>query len=315
MDSSKEHTYAEATNLALAEAMRVDPRVVLIGENVSQGGPFGTTTGLREQFGVDRVVNVPGNQAIDRALALAAEGRYPAVDLSWRDLLGAGLIAFMDYVARAARQPSDKVGMPLALRTQATPAEDGTPCPLEAWLPGMPGLRVAVPSIPSDADRLLRSAIRHDYPSVVIESHDLSEVRGPLGGTDIAPAGKVKVLRVGGDVTIVATLRLVHEALAAAEELAGQGIEMEVIDPRWLAPLDLEGILESARRTHHLVVAQEGAWPGTGGVTIAALVQEHAFPDLLVLVVRVGGESQAPGGRLGRLDIMEAVLRSRAGVH
>jgi acetoin:2,6-dichlorophenolindophenol oxidoreductase subunit beta len=303
-----ERSYAEAANLALAEAMRGDPRVVLVGENVSGGGPFGTTAGLRDQFGAERVLDVAGGEVMDRALTLVQEGRYPAVDLPWPELLRSGLGQLLGYVAKAARQPQDKVGMPLSLRTQDATAEDGTPCPLESWLPGMPGLRVAVPSIPSDADRLLRSAIRHDYPSVVIESRDLHETRGIVGGKDIAPAGHVKVTREGRDVTVFATLRMVPEALAAAEELAGRGIEVEVLDPRWLAPLDLDGILESVRRTRHLVVAQEGAWPGHGGTTIAALVQEQAGEALEAPVARVDG---GKGGRLSRSDVMAAVLRAQ----
>lgn len=290
-----EVSYAQAAYLGLRDAMRADPRVTLFGECVSEGGPFGSAAGLLGEFGTERVVDTPAAGAVASAIEAATRGAYPVVDVSLQRLLTSGLDLLVEYVARFSRHGDGPAGMPLAIRTQlggVDRSEAGQHYGLEACLQHLSGLRVAVPALPSDAYRLLRSAIRHDYPTAIVEDPTLYERRGLFRPPGHAAAGKAKVMRAGRDATVIATSRMMFESLEATDELAGQGIELEVIDPRWLMPLDLETILDSVRRTRHAVIAHESDSSGGFAAELAALIQEQAFGELAAPVLRVSAGAQ-----------------------
>jgi pyruvate dehydrogenase E1 component beta subunit len=287
-----ETTYLEATRLALATAMRADPRVLVLGEDVAEGGPWGGTAGLAEEFGAARVRNTPISEAAIAGVAIGAaqSGLRPVVEIMFIDFVTLALDQLVNQAAKAHFMSGGQLTCPLVLRTQGGAGQRGGAQhsqSLEAWLTHVPGLKVAMPSSAADAAGLLTSAIADDNPVVVIENKTLYFRRGPVSTTPV-PLGRANVVRRGRDVTVVALSRLVPEAVAAADELAADGIDVEVIDPRTLVPLDLETIAASVSRTHRLVVAHEAVEHGGAGAEIAAQVQHRCFDDLDAPVERVG---------------------------
>ena len=287
-------TYLEAITSTLAEAMRADPRVLVIGEDVAEGGPWGATAGLAEEFGAERVRNTPISEAAIAGIAVGAaqSGLVPVVEIMFIDFVTLALDQLVNAAAKAHFMSGGQLTVPLVLRTQGGAGQRGAAQhsqSLEAWLTHVPGLKVAMPSTAADVAGLLASAIADPNPVVVVESKTLYFRREEVAVRAApVPLGRASVVRAGSDVTVVALSRLVHEALAAAEELAAEGIEVEVIDPRTLVPLDLETIAASVRRTHRLVVAHEAVAHGGFGAEIAAQVQAAAFDDLDAPVERVG---------------------------
>jgi pyruvate/2-oxoglutarate/acetoin dehydrogenase E1 component len=287
-------TYVKAVNATLAAAMREDPDVFVIGEDVAEGGPYTATAGLAEEFGVERVLNTPISEAAICGVAVGAAqaGRRPVVEIMFIDFITLALDQLANAAAKAHLMSGGQLTVPMVLRTQGGAGQRGAAQhsqSLESWLVHVPGLKVVMPSRAVDAAGLLRSAIADPNPVVFIENKALyfrrEEVPDDAGAV---PIGRAETLRPGRDVTIVALSRLVGEALAAAERLAQEGIEAEVIDPRTLVPLDLEAILESVRRTNRLVVAHEAVEHGGFGAEIAAEVQEAGFDHLDAPVERVG---------------------------
>jgi acetoin:2,6-dichlorophenolindophenol oxidoreductase subunit beta len=290
---TSETTYLGAITSTLAEAMRTDPRVLVIGEDVAEGGPWGATAGLAEEFGVERVRNTPISEAAVCGIAVGAaqSGLRPVVEIMFVDFLTLALDQLVNAAAKAHFMSGGQLSVPLVLRTQGGAGQRGAAQhsqSLEAWPAHVPGLKVAMPSTAADMAGLLASAIADPNPVVVVESKTLYFRREQLVGRPTVPLGRARVVRAGRDVTVVALSRLVHDAVAAAEELAMEGIEVEVIDPRTLVPLDLETIVGSVRRTHRLVVAHEAVVHGGFGAEIAAQVQAAAFDDLDAPVERVG---------------------------
>jgi pyruvate dehydrogenase E1 component beta subunit len=287
-------TYLQAITSTLAEEMRGDERVLVIGEDVAEGGPWGATAGLAEEFGVERVRNTPISEAAICGVAIGAaqSGLRPVVEIMFVDFLTLALDQLVNQAAKAHFMSGGRLTVPLVVRTQGGAGQRGGAQhsqSLEAWLAHVPGLKVAMPSTAADVAGLLAAAIADPNPVVVVENKALyfrrevlPERREPL------PLGRAAVVRPGRDVTVVAFSRLVHEAVAAADELAESGIDVEVIDPRTLVPLDLETIVASVRHTHRLVVAHEAVRTGGFGAEVAALVQEAAFDDLDGPVGRVG---------------------------
>ncbi len=289
-----ETTYLEAIRSTLAEAMRTDPRVLVLGEDVAEGGPWGATAGLAEEFGTERVRSTPISEAAICGIAIGAaqSGLRPVVEVMFVDFVTLALDQLVNQAAKAHFMSGGQLQVPLVLRTQGGAGQRGGAQhsqSLEAWLTHVPGLKVTMPSTAADAGGLLASAIADPNPVVFVESKTLyfrrEEVADDAGPV---PLGRARVVRPGRDATVVALSRLVHESLAAAEELAAEGIEVEVIDPRTLVPLDLHTIVESVARTHRLVVAHEAVAHGGFGAEIAAQVQAAAFDELDAPIERVG---------------------------
>ena len=289
-----ETTTLEAIRTTLAEAMRTDERVVVLGEDVAEGGPWGATAGLADEFGAERVRNTPISEAAicGVAIGLAQSGVRPVIEIMFVDFVTLALDQLVNQAAKAHFMSGGQLSAPLVLRTQGGAGQRGGAQhsqSLEAWLTHVPGLKVVMPSTAEDAAGLLRSAIADPNPVVYVENKTLYFRREAVADRrPEVPLGRARVARPGRDVTVVALSRLVPEAVAAADELAAEGIEIEVIDPRTLVPLDLESIVASVARTHRLVVAHEAVAHGGFGAEIAAQVQAAAFDELDAPIGRVG---------------------------
>jgi acetoin:2,6-dichlorophenolindophenol oxidoreductase subunit beta len=290
-----ETTYIRAITSTLADAMRADERVFVLGEDVAEGGPYTATAGLAEEFGAARVINTPISEAAITGVAIGAaqSGMRPVLEIMFIDFITLALDQLVNSAAKAHFMSGGQLTVPLVLRTQGGAGQRGAAQhsqSLESWLTHVPGLKVVMPSRPSDAAGLLASAIADPNPVVFIENKTLYFRKGDVEEPAApVPIGEAVTLRQGSDVTIVALSALVHDALAAAGRLAAEhGIEAEVIDPRTLVPLDLETIVESVERTGRLVVAHEAVEHGGFGAEIVAQVQAAAFDFLDAPIVRVG---------------------------
>src|SRR4051794_12973859 len=289
-----ETTYVRAINGAMARAMREDPAVFVLGEDVAEGGPYTTTTGLAEEFGTERVINTPISEGAITGVAVGAaqSGMKPILEIMFIDFITLALDQVANQAAKAHLMSGGQLTVPLVLRTQGgagyrSGAQHSQS--MEAWLTHIPGLKVVMPSRASDAAGLLASAVADPNPVVFVENKTLYFKKGEVADDPEPIAiGEAAVLRSGEDVTIVALSRLVDDALTAAERLAADGIEAEVIDPRTLVPLDLDRIVESVKRTNRLVVAHEAVEHGGFGAEIAAEVQAAAFDHLDAPIQRVG---------------------------
>ena len=271
-----ETTYVKAINAALAQAMREDERVIVVGEDVAEGGPYLATEGLSEEFGRERVRNTPISEGAVCGIAVGAAqaGLRPVVEIMFIDFITLALDQLVNQAAKAHFMSGGQLSVPMVLRTQGGSggrAGAQHSQSLEAWLTHIPGLKVAMPATAADAAGLLRSAIADPNPVVFVENKSLYFRRETVpDAPEPVPLGRAQVRRRGRDVTIVALSRLVGEAMTAAERLAADGIEAEVIDPRTLVPLDLETIADSVRRTGRAVVAHEAVRTGGFGAELAA---------------------------------------------
>jgi pyruvate dehydrogenase E1 component beta subunit len=288
-------SYVSAVREALRQCMTEDDRVFIAGEDVGgYGGVFGTTRGLLADFGERRVVDTPISEAAIAGLAVgaAATGLRPVVEIMFMDFIGCCMDQVCNQMAKMRYMFGGKATLPITLRTMA--GAGGSMAAqhsqsLEAWLCHLPGLKVVMPSNAYDAKGLLISAIHDDNPVVVVDN------KQSLGATAEVPEsmfevpiGAARVVRAGSDATVVATGRMVAETLKAAEELAGDGVSLEVIDPRSLQPFDIDTVLTSIARTHRCLVVHEAVRFGGIGAEIAAEVQELAFDELDAPVHRVG---------------------------
>ena len=289
-----ETTYLEAITSTLAEEMGRDERVLVLGEDVAEGGPWGATAGLAEEFGVERVRNTPISEAAIAGIAIGAaqSGLRPVVEIMFIDFLTLALDQLVNQAAKAHFMSGGQLSVPMVLRTQGGAGTRGGAQhsqSLEAWLTHIPGLKIVMPSTAADAGGLLASAIEDPNPVVFIENKTLYFRREQVEDEiEPVPLGRARVAREGGDVTIVALSRLVGEALSAAERLAAEGVGAEVIDPRTLVPLDLETIVGSVEKTNRLVIAHEAVEHGGFGAEILAEVQAVAFDHLDAPIERVG---------------------------
>jgi acetoin:2,6-dichlorophenolindophenol oxidoreductase subunit beta len=290
-------TYVKAINGALHGAMAADERVIVVGEDVAEGGPFTATAGLAEAFGTERVLNTPISEAAICGLAVGAaqSGLRPVLEIMYVDFLTLALDQLVNAAAKAHGMSGGQLTVPLVLRTQGGGGQRSAAQhsqSLEAWLAHIPGLKVVMPSRAIDAAGLLRSAIDDPNPVVFVENKALyfrrEDVPDGAPESDSVPIGRARIARRGRDVTIVALSRLVGEALAAADRLAAEGIEAEVIDPRTLVPLDMAAIVASVERTNRLVVAHEAVRHGGFGAEIAAQAQLAAFDFLDAPIERIG---------------------------
>ena len=287
-------TYAEALREALRNEMKRDPRVFLLGEDIGVfGGTFGVTKGLLEEFGEDRVRDTPISETAITGVAIgaAATGMRPVAELMFMDFVTVAMDQLVNQAAKMRYMFGGKITIPMVLRM---PAGAGIQAAaqhsqsLEAWFTHVPGLKVVYPSTPKDALGLLISAIRDDNPVVFVEHKVLYSMKGEVPDTnEPIPLGVADVKREGEDVTIVATGLMVHKALKAAEELAKEGIEAEVIDPRTLFPLDKETIYSSLKKTHRIVIVTEEVKRGSWAGELAAMIAEKMFDYLDAQIVRV----------------------------
>ncbi len=290
----RELKYWQAVNEALFEEMARDARVTLAGEDVAQpGGPFGASRGLLDKFGPWRVKDTPISEAAIAGLAVggALAGLRPVVEIMFVDFLCLAMDQVVNQAAKTCYMSGGRLPLPMTIRTLCGAGRNNGPQHsqnLEAWFCHVPGLKVVWPSTPADAKGLLKSAIRDDNPVIVIDSLSLWTSKGVVPGGDVlTPIGKAQIRRSGTDATVVAAGSMVLRALAAAERLAGQGIETEVIDLRTLSPLDRDTILASVAKTHRLVIAHDAVKPFGFGAEIAAMIAEEALEELDARVKRV----------------------------
>ncbi len=306
-------TLAEAVREAIHQEMARDERVFVMGEDVGLfGGPFGVTRGLIDEFGPERIRDTPicENGFFAMAVGAALAGMRPIVEVHYSDFIVCAMDAIVNQAAKMRLMSGGQASVPLVMRapTGSTTRGPTHGQSLEAYFMHTPGLKVVCPSTPYDAKGLLISAIRDDNPVLLFDHRYLYGSRSPGGKykSDWAgikslethvpeeeytiPFGEADIKREGGDVTVVATMLMVHKALMAAEELAEEGVELEVIDPRTLVPLDKETILRSVEKTNRLVVASEDARTCGVSAEIAAIVSEEAFDYLDAPIRRVASQ-------------------------
>ena len=290
----------DAVRDALESELAADERVFVAGVDVGDGGNvFGLTRGLRARFG-DRVRDTPISEMaiVGLAVGAAMAGMRPVVEVMYLDFLGVCLDQLLNQAAKLPFMTGGAAEMGLTVRTQfGAGRSSGSQHSqsLEALLAHIPGLTVVMPSTPSDTYGLLRAAIEDPNPVVFIENRLLYGMKGPQPGADhVVPLGRSAVVREGSDITVVSVSRMVHEALAAAEELAAEGVSVEVIDLRTVAPLDLEPVLDSVHKTSRLLIAHEAVVPFGIGAEIAATVAREAFWDLDAPIERVGAAATPP---------------------
>ena len=294
--SVRELTFGEAIREALAEEMRRDPRVVLLGEDVAEAGtPFKVLKGLVDEFGKDRVVDTPISEAGFTGLAVGAAmaGMRPVVDIMFGDFLALIMDQVANQAAKIHYMSGGKWKVPMVIRatmgaTRRSAAQHSQS--LHAWPSHVPGLKVAIPSTPYDAKGLLKAAIRDDNPVVIFEDKiSYAKVKGPVPDEDyVIPLGVADIKREGRDISLVATSSMVQVALGAAAMLEEIGISAEVVDPRTTWPLDEKTLIESVRKTSRCIVVDEGYY--RYGITgeIASVITEGAFYDLDGPVRRLG---------------------------
>ena len=291
----RELTFAQAVHEALAEEMRHDPRVCILGEDVAEAGtPFKVLSGLVEEFGKDRVIDTPISEAGFTGVGVGAAmtGMRPVVDIMFGDFLTLTMDQMVNQAAKVHYMSGGTWKVPMVLRTtlgatRRSAAQHSQS--LHAWLSHVPGLKVVMPSTPYDAKGLLKSAIRDDNPVVFFEDKMMYKVKGPVPAEDYTiPFGVADIKRAGTDITLVGTSSMVQVALGAADLLEQEGISAEVIDPRTTWPLDERTLVESAKKTSRAMVIDEGY--GRYGVTgeIASVISEGAFFHLEAPVRRMG---------------------------
>ena len=295
----REITLSQAVNEAIAEEMRRDPDVFVIGEDVAEAGtPFKVLTGLVGEFGTDRIVDTPISEPGFAGIAVGAAitGGRPIVDLMFGDFLGLIMDQIANQAAKTHYMSGGKLKVPMVLRTnmgatRRSAAQHSQS--LHAWVCHIPGLKVAMPSSAYEAKGLLKSAIRDNNPVIIFEDKMMYQEKAPVPEEEyLIPLGEAAVLREGRDITLVATSSMVQVAQKAAEMLARDGIEAELVDPRTLVPLDEGTILSSVRKTSRAIVIDEGYQSFGVTAEIAARIAEKAFYDL-----------DAPVQRMGAMDV------------
>ena len=292
----RELTFVAAAREGLAEEMERDPTIFVVGEGIGpRGGNFQTTLGLYEKYGPERLRDTPIAERgfVGLCTGAAASGARPIVDFMFVDFILDAVGELLNQTSKLQYMSNGRLKMPIVLRGcigvggAAATHHSGSYFPLFV---NQPGLRVVVPTTPADAKGLLKSAIRSDDPVVFLEHKSLLNRKGLVPeGEHLVPFGQAAIARAGTAATIVAVGGMVPKSVEAADELAGEGVEVEVIDPRTLAPLDIDTILESLHKTGRLLVVDETYAPCGIGAEIAAQVMERGFDDLDAPVRRLNG--------------------------
>ncbi len=295
----REITFAEAIREALAEEMRRDPRVFIMGEDVAEAGtPFKVLSGLVEEFGVRRVVDTPISEPGFSGLGVGAAmtGMRPVIDLMFGDFLTLAMDQIVNQAAKVHYMSGGKMRVPIVFRTtlgatRRSAAQHSQS--LQAWMSHVPGLKVVMPSTPYDAKGLMKTAIRDENPVVFFEDKMMYKLKGPVPAEEYTiPFGVADVKRVGNDITLVATSSMVQIALGAAQKLKDIGIDAEVIDPRTTVPLDKQSLIESAKKTSRAIVIDEGYERYGVTAELASVIADGAFYYL-----------DAPVKRMGAMDV------------
>jgi acetoin:2,6-dichlorophenolindophenol oxidoreductase subunit beta len=295
----REISLAQAVKEALAEELRRDPAVFVLGEDVAEAGtPFKVMSGLVEEFGPERVIDSPISEAGITGVGLGAAmtGMRPVVDIMFGDFLTLVMDQLANQAAKVHYMSGGRLKAPLTVRTtlgatRRSAAQHSQS--LHAWPAHIPGLKVVLPATPYDAKGLLKTAIRDDNPVVVFEDKMMFATKGPVpAGEYTLPFGVADVKREGDDLTFVATSSMVYVALEAAERLAQDGVSVEVVDPRTLVPLDREALVASASKTGHVIVVDEGHQSYGASAELAAVIAHGAFWEL-----------EAPVTRLAAMDV------------
>ena len=292
----REITYRQALNEALNEEMERDRSVFLMGEDVAvYGGAYGVTLNLMQKFGEKRVRDTAISEAaiIGAGLGAAITGMRPVVEIMYIDFMGICLEQIGNQVAKIRYMFGGKTRVPLVIRTEGGAGRTlgaHHSQSLESWFLHVPGLKVVMPATPADAKGLLKSAIREDNPILFIEHKMLYNVKGQVPeGEYLIPIGKADVKRPGKDATVIAYSRMLYSTLEAVKKLAEEGIEVEIIDPRTLLPLDMETIAESVRKTHRAIIVEEDTKTGGTGAEIGMQIMENCFDYLDAPVLRIAG--------------------------
>ena len=284
--------FRRAIRDAIAEEIERDPAVVFFGEDVAAaGGVFKATPELHERFGPERVFDTPISELAlaGAAFGAAATGLRPVIEIMFGDFMGLPMDSLVNQAAKYWYISNEQGSVPLVVRSAVGAGGRFGAMHSQAhgtWFQGVPGLKIACPSSPADAKGLLKASIRDDNPVIFLEHKRLYSVKGPGPSDELVPLGRASVVRPGTDLTLVSIMRGVPDALAAAEPLAGEGVEVEVIDLRSLRPLDLHTVLESVARTNRLLAVEEG--PRTGGWAaglLGAVAEEglHELDDVWTL--------------------------------
>lgn len=320
MDEAMILTYAQAANRALLRALEEIPETIVFGEDVAKpGGVFGVTKGLRDTFG-ERVFDTPISESaiLGGALGAALMGRRPVVEIMWADFTLVALDQIVNQAANVRYVSNGRLSAPLTIRTQqgAVPGSCAQHSQnLEAIFAHIPGLYVGMPATSQDAYDMLLAAIYADDPIIIIENRALyfSE-KGPVTlGAAVQPVGGARIRREGNDLTLVSWGAMSHTALTAAQRLGRDGIAVEVIDARWLAPFDTDTVIESVRKTGRLVIAHEANVSGGFGAEVAARIASGpAFHSLDAPICRVGVPDcripAAPGLQAALLPSVQTIV-------
>ena len=297
--SMREISFGQAIKEAIAEEMRRDERVLLMGEDVAEAGtPFKVLLGLVDEFGPERVLDTPISEPgfTGIGVGLAMTGMRPIVDIMFGDFIGLVMDQMFNQAAKIHYMSGGKLKVPMVLRTtmgatRRSAAQHSQS--LHAWMSHIPGLKVAIPATPYDAKGLMKTAIRDDNPVVIFEDKMQYAVKGPVPEEEYTlPFGVADIKREGSDITLVATSSMVYVALEAADALAESGVSAEVIDPRTTTPLDKETLINSAKKTSRAIVIDEGYNHFGTTAELAATMAEGAFYYL-----------DAPVKRLGAMDV------------
>jgi pyruvate dehydrogenase E1 component beta subunit len=297
--NGRELTYGEAVKEALAEEMRRDSRVFMLGEDIAEAGTtFKVLVGLVDEFGPQRIIDSPISEAGITGLGVGAAmtGMRPVIDIMFGDFTTLTMDQMVNQAAKIHYMSGGKLKVPLVLRTtmgagRRSAAQHSQS--LHAWLSHIPGLKVAVPATPYDAKGLMKTAIRDDNPVAVFEDKMMYRTKGPVPAEEYTlPFGVADIKRAGEDITLVATSSMVYVALEAAEMLAEIGISAEVVDPRTTVPLDKQTLIESAKKTSRAIVVDEGYHSYGVTAEIASTIADGAFYYL-----------DAPVKRMGAMDV------------
>jgi pyruvate/2-oxoglutarate/acetoin dehydrogenase E1 component len=290
-----ELSYREAVRDALSRAMREDDDVFIMGEDIAEmGGSMGVTHGMLDEFGPERVRNTPISETaiVGTGIGAAMQGMRPVVEIMYEDFLTLACEQIVNQAAKHRYMSGGQLKVPLTIRTQGgagwSPGAQHAQ-QLEAWFVHIPGLKVVFASTPADVRGLLWSAIYDDNPVIFFEHRTLYGLKESVPDElEPIPLGRARIHREGSDVTVVATGRLVHEAVSAADMAESDGISVEVVDPRTLQPLDEGAIVDSVKKTNRCVVAHEAITRMGFGAEVAAIVQHQAFDWLDAPIERVG---------------------------
>jgi pyruvate/2-oxoglutarate/acetoin dehydrogenase E1 component len=293
--AQREVTFAQAIREAMAEEMRRDATVCVMGEDVAEAGtPFKVLSGLVEEFGKDRVLDTPISEAgfTGMAVGAAMTGLRPIVDIMFGDFITLTMDQMVNQAAKVHYMSGGKWKVPMVMRTtlgatRRSAAQHSQS--LHAWFSHVPGLKVVLPSTPYDAKGLLKSAIRDENPVVFFEDKMMYKLKGPVPSEEYTiPLGVADVKREGSDITLIATSSMVQVALGAAALLAKERISAEVIDPRTMWPLDEKTLIESAKKTSRVIVIDEGYERYGVTAELASVIAAGAFYDLDAPVKRMG---------------------------